>query len=158
RRRESSIRDVSPQPRSASIHPDAADNATPLRDSIGMRTMDATSSRRHFVLGAAGTLAAAALPQPARAGIPTPYSWDASPPTARRADFIDWMVKNRGEDAGFLGQRWDRLQQLVASRDISDPRTVRAYLMTPREEFVTRENLGRAYEWHYLNIGYGVTI
>jgi protein-L-isoaspartate(D-aspartate) O-methyltransferase len=115
-------------------------------------------SRRHFLLGGAGTLAVAALPQPARAGIPAPYNWDASPPTARRADFIDWMVKNRGEDPGFLGQRWDRLQQLIASRDISEPRTIRAYLMTPREEFVTRENLGRAYEWHYLNIGYGVTI
>ncbi|HLJ71154.1 MAG TPA: protein-L-isoaspartate O-methyltransferase, partial [Roseiarcus sp.] len=25
-------------------------------------------------------------------------------------------------------------------------------------EFVTRANLGRAYEWHYLDIGFGVTI
>ena len=30
--------------------------------------------------------------------------------------------------------------------------------MTPREEFVTADNLSRAYEWHYLNIGFGVTI
>ncbi len=35
---------------------------------------------------------------------------------------------------------------------------MRAFLLTPREEFVTKANLGRAYEWHYLNIGYGVTI
>ena len=35
---------------------------------------------------------------------------------------------------------------------------MRAYLMTPREEFVTAANLDRAYEWHHLNIGFGVTI
>ena len=68
------------------------------------------------------------------------------------------MTRNRGEDPTFLGQRWDRFKQLLASRDIWDKRDIRAYLLTPREEFVTRQNLGRAYEWHYLNIGYGVTI
>ena len=35
---------------------------------------------------------------------------------------------------------------------------IRAFLMTPREEFVTAENLDRAYEWHHLNVGFGVTI
>ena len=35
---------------------------------------------------------------------------------------------------------------------------MRAFLLTPREEFVTAENLDRAYEWHHLNIGFGVTI
>ena len=35
---------------------------------------------------------------------------------------------------------------------------MRAFLLTPREEFVTTENLDRAYEWHHLNIGFGVTI
>ena len=30
--------------------------------------------------------------------------------------------------------------------------------MTPREEFVTHANLGPVYEWHHLNIGFGVTI
>jgi protein-L-isoaspartate(D-aspartate) O-methyltransferase len=35
---------------------------------------------------------------------------------------------------------------------------MRAFLLTPREEFVTKHNLDRAYEWHYLDIGYGVTI
>ena len=118
----------------------------------------AAPNRRHFVLGAAGALAAAALPSPAGAIVPVAYDWSAAPPTERRDDFIDWMVRHRGEDPAFLGRRWDRLQQLIASRDISDPRSIRAYLMTPREEFVTKENLGRAYEWHYLNIGFGVTI
>ena len=45
-----------------------------------------------------------------------------------------------------------------AARDIWDKRDIRAFLLTPREQFVTAANLGRAYEWHYLDIGYGVTI
>jgi hypothetical protein len=35
---------------------------------------------------------------------------------------------------------------------------VGALLLTPPEKFVTAENLDRAYEWHHLNIGFGVTI
>jgi len=58
----------------------------------------------------------------------------------------------------FLGQRWDRLQQLIAHHDVWDQADIRAFLLTPREEFVTAENLDRAYEWHHLNIGFGVTI
>ena len=84
--------------------------------------------------------------------------WNAAPPMDSRADFIDWMVKNRGEDPAFLGQRFDRFLQLIGHHDVWDKRNKRAYLMTPREEFVTKPNLGRAYEWHYLDIGYGVTI
>jgi protein-L-isoaspartate(D-aspartate) O-methyltransferase len=119
-------------------------------------------SRRHFVGSSAAALAAGLIPAPAAAApaakVPVPYDWNASPPTDKRADFIEWMVANRGEDPSFLGQRWDRLRQLIASRDLWDARCIRAYLMTPREEFVTTANLGRAYEWHYLNIGFGVTI
>jgi len=112
-------------------------------------------SRRQFVLGAA----AAALPlQAARASVPAPYDWDASPPIASREAFVAWMAKNRGEDANFLGQRYDRYLKLLAGKDLWDPQTTRAYLMTPREEFVTHDNLARAYEGHFLNIGFGVTI
>ena len=112
-------------------------------------------SRRQFVLG----VAAAALPlQAARANVPAPYDWDASPPTASREAFVAWMVKNRGEDANFLGQRYDRYLKLVAGKDLWEAPTTRAYLMTPREEFVTHDNLARAYEGHFLNIGFGVTI
>jgi protein-L-isoaspartate(D-aspartate) O-methyltransferase len=109
------------------------------------------------MIGAA-TAAAGLAASRAAANVPAAYDWNASPPTETRAEFIAWMTRNRGEDPAFLGQRWDRFKQLVASRDIWDKRDIRAYLLTPREEFVTRPNLGRAYEWHYLNIGYGVTI
>ena len=110
--------------------------------------------RRRFLIGAA----AAAAARPALANVPTPYDWGVSPPHETRAAFVAWMVKNRGEDPRFLGARWDRLQQIIAHRDIWDEADIRAYLLTPREEFVTPENLDRAYEWHHLNIGFGVTI
>ena len=77
-------------------------------------------------------------PRPARANVPVGYDWNAAPPTDPKSDFINWMIKNRGEDPAFLGQRWDRFKQLLASRDIWDKRDIRAYLLTPREEFVTR--------------------
>jgi len=68
------------------------------------------------------------------------------------------MVKNRGEDAHYLGERWDRYLQLLSHHDVWEKRNERAFLMVPREEFVTRANLALAYEWHHLDIGYGVTI
>jgi protein-L-isoaspartate(D-aspartate) O-methyltransferase len=112
-------------------------------------------SRRQFVLAAAAALSPCAA---ARANAPLPYDWDASPPTASREAFVAWMVANRDENPSFLGQRYDRYLKLVAGKDLWDASTTRAYLMTPREEFVTRDNLARAYEGHFLNIGFGVTI
>ena len=47
---------------------------------------------------------------------------------------------------------------MIAHSDVWDAADKRAFLMTPREEFVTAENLSRVYEWHHLNIGFGVTI
>ena len=68
------------------------------------------------------------------------------------------MQANRGEDPKYLGQRFDRFQALLQNKDVWGARDKRAYLLTPREEFVTRPNLGQAYEWHYLDIGFGVSI
>ena len=115
-------------------------------------------NRRDLMLCCAGLVAGQVLGGPARANVPVPYSWDAAPPMDDRASFIRWMEAHRGEDAGFLGQRWDRFKALLAHRDLWDARDERAFLLTPREEFVTRRNRDRAYEWHYLDIGYGVTI
>jgi protein-L-isoaspartate(D-aspartate) O-methyltransferase len=114
-------------------------------------------NRRQFVVGAAAEVAALAA-RPALANVPSAYDSSASPPRQSRDAFVEWMVRNRGEDQKFLGQRWDRLQQLIAHRDVWDEADMRAFLLTPREEFVTAENLDRAYEWHHLNIGFGVTI
>jgi hypothetical protein len=102
--------------------------------------------RRRFMLGSAAALAMGCLP--AEANVPVPYDWNAAPPMDNKLSFIEWMVRSRGEEAGFLGQRWDRFRQAVASRDLWDQRDMRALLLTPREHFVTNPNLSRAYGPH----------
>ena len=102
--------------------------------------------------------ASACLTTPALASVPTPFTRDLWPDMGGREAFVAWMKAHRGEDANFLGQRWDRYLQLIGHADVWDAADKRAFLMTPREEFVTAENLSRAYEWHHLNIGFGVTI
>ncbi len=113
--------------------------------------------RRSFVAGAATQFAALAV-CPALANVPGAYNRSASPPRESREAFVEWMAKNRGEDPRFLAQRFDRFHELIAHHDVWDAADMRAFLLTPREEFVTTENLDRAYEWHHLNIGFGVTI
>ncbi len=109
--------------------------------------------RREFLLAAAAALAV----RPALANVPEPYvgslAAEAESRGVRRMD-----GRNRGEDPRFLAERFDRFRELVAHRDVWDEADMRAFLMTPREEFVTAENRDRAYEWHHLNIGFGVTI
>ncbi len=112
--------------------------------------------RREFVFGAMAGAAAAALP--AHAQTPRPFRPNLWPPMAQRAEFVAWMAANRGEDATLLGERFDRYQQLLAFNDLWTPADKRAFLMTPREEFVLPEDRGRAYVGHYLDIGFGVTI
>jgi protein-L-isoaspartate(D-aspartate) O-methyltransferase len=114
--------------------------------------------RRDFLTATTSALLLGTVPRLAMASVPMPYDWNAAPPMDDRKAFIDWMVKHRGEDANFLGQRYDRFLQLIAHKDVWDDRNKRAFLMTPREDFVTTANLSRAYEWHYLDIGYGVSI
>ena len=108
--------------------------------------------------GSAATLAAAALPGRAQANVPVPYDWAAMPKTDTPKDYIAWMTKNRGEDEQYLAQRYSRFQVLVANKDVRDDRNKRAFLLTPREEFVQKASLKRAYESAFLDIGYGVTI
>ena len=111
--------------------------------------------RRDFLLGAAATVASAC---PALANPPTPFALDLWPPLARRGDFVAWMAANRGEDAVQLGRRFDRYQVLLSFNDLWTPADKRAFLMTPREEFVLPQDREQAYVGHYLDIGFGVTI
>ncbi len=116
--------------------------------------------RRTFLIGA-GSLAASALlwrPGLALADTPKPYAADLTPPVTDRDDFVKWMVANRGEDPKFLGEKWDRYEALLRNHDIWDPKDGRAFLLTPREDFVRPANLSRAYDHAFLDIGYGVTI
>src|ERR1019366_8881224 len=72
-----------------------------------------------------------------------------------KANFVACMRENRGEDANFLAQRWDFYQGLMDLKDQWDERNARAFLMTPREEFVPKTSQSQAYATTYLDIGYG---
>ena len=115
-------------------------------------------NRRQFVFNAACTALASANADFAWADVPKTTLADASPPTNTREAFIAWMKENRGENPTYLGERWSRYKALLANKDLWEDRNKRAFLMTPREEFVLKPNLGRAYEHAFLDIGYGVTI
>ena len=47
---------------------------------------------------------------------------------------------------------------MVRNEDLANDRNKRAFLLTPREKFVLQQNLARAYDHAFLDIGYGVTI
>ena len=115
-------------------------------------------NRRLFLMGAAVTVAAGRMPRTAFAQVPKPFEWNMNPPMDSGDSFVKWMVENRGEDENFLRKRWARYQILVANKDVTNDANKRAFLMTPRERFVTKPNLPRAYDNAYLDIGFGVTI
>src|SRR5215471_17601408 len=107
----------------------------------------------------ASAAAAAAIPVDAvRAAVPKPYGWDLMPPLQSREAYVAWVQETRGEEVEFTRSRWDRYQVLVANRDLTDDRNKRAFLLTPREEFVLPQNRPRAYDHAFLDIGFGVTI
>ena len=114
--------------------------------------------RRSFLIGSAAFAAGSVSCAEAFANVPEPYSFEIMPSVDGREAFINWAVKTRGEDPKYLGERWDRFKVLLANKDIWDKRNTRAFLLTPREEFVLKQNSGRAYDHAFLDIGYGVTI
>jgi protein-L-isoaspartate(D-aspartate) O-methyltransferase len=110
--------------------------------------------RREFLIGATASLAAF----PAYAEPPKAFDSGQWPPLSDRGKFIEWMTANRGEDATYLGRRFDRYKVLLSFNDLWTPADKRAFLFTPREEFVLPEDKENAYVGHYLDIGFGVTI
>jgi protein-L-isoaspartate(D-aspartate) O-methyltransferase len=114
--------------------------------------------RRDFIAGSATIAAAAAVSGIARANVPVAFDPAMNPPMDNKDAFIAWMVKNRGEDPKYLGLRFDRFRHMVANKDILDDRNKKAFLFTPREEFVLKQNLDRVYDSAFLDINYGVTI
>ena len=122
--------------------------------------------RRDLLTMAGGAAAAAALgsatwadtPAPAVTSVPLPFDWAMAPPVGSREAFVTWMSKNRGEETKYLAERFDRYQFLTRNRDLWDDPDKHAFLLTPREDFCLKQNLGRAYDNAYLDIGFGVTI
>jgi len=90
--------------------------------------------------------------------VPTKFTFDLTPPMDSEEKFVAWGVAQRGEDPKYLAQRFQRFLAMVRNEDITDDRHKRAFLLTPREKFVLPQNLGRAYEHAFLDIGFGVTI
>jgi protein-L-isoaspartate(D-aspartate) O-methyltransferase len=115
--------------------------------------------RRTFLASATAALAAGVLPGRVRANVAAAYDWSIAPPTDTRSRYVDWMVKNRGEDARYLGLRYDRFVWMVnTGGDMWGNRNKRAFLLTPREEFCLEENLPHVYDIASLDIGFGVSI
>ncbi len=114
--------------------------------------------RRQFLAGAAGFIGGAIAPGLALADVPTPFTFDMAPPMDNREKFVAWGVAQRGEDPKFLGERFDQFGAMVRNEDLLNDRNKRAFLLTPREKFVLKQNLSRAYAHAFLDIGYGVTI
>ena len=120
----------------------------------GVRAKGGYIEETHFRLRQRGAGRRRFRRRPAFAATIKPYSWDLNPPTDTRDNFIAWG-KARGEDPVFLGQRWDRFQALLKNKDIWGAATIRAFLLTPREEFasVNPAIYKRAYEHAFLDIG-----
>jgi len=114
--------------------------------------------RRQFLAATAGFIGCGLASRGALAKIAAPFTFDLAPPMDSREKFVAWGVAQRGEDAQYLGERFDRFGAMSRNEDLLDDRHKRAFLMTPREKFVLQQNLGRAYEHAFLDIGFGVTI
>jgi protein-L-isoaspartate(D-aspartate) O-methyltransferase len=114
--------------------------------------------RREFLVASVAAAAAVAAPKAVLADVPTAFDPTLNPPMDDKQKFIDWMVKNRGENPKYLGLRFDRFRHMVANKDILDDRNKKAFLFTPREEFVLKQNLDRVYDSAFLDINFGVTI
>ena len=111
--------------------------------------------RRDFMLG---VLACGLAARPACADMLAPFRRDLWPPMSRKDAFVAWMSQNRSEDSLSLAARFDRYEQILGIGDLWTADDRRAFLMTPREEFVLPENRADAYVGHYLDMGFGVSI
>ena len=81
-----------------------------------------------------------------------------NPPIDSKAKFVAFMVEKRHEDPKMVAWRFDRAQAMIENKDVWREKELKAYLLTPREEFVLARNRARAYDHAFLDIGYGVTI
>ena len=90
--------------------------------------------RRQFLAGAAGVIGGALAPRLALANVPTPFTFDLSPPMDNREKFIEWGVAQRGEDPKFLGERFDRFGAMVRNEDLTNDRNKRAFLIDAARE------------------------
>jgi len=113
-------------------------------------------NRRAFLIGTAAMAVGASAT--AEANAPKPIDWAVMPPMDTREGFVEWGRVDRDENPKFLAQRWDRFRALVRNKDLWDRKTMRAFLLTPREEFAPPNIRPHVYRPNFLDIGYGVTM
>jgi protein-L-isoaspartate(D-aspartate) O-methyltransferase len=99
-----------------------------------------------------------APPPPAAQSTPFKLSDLPHPPIDSSAKFVAYLQQARKEDPKMLAQRFSMAEEMIARKDVAGEKELRAYLLTPREEFVREANRARSYESAFLAIGYGVTI
>src|SRR5262249_35322349 len=116
----------------------------------------ASMNRRAFLIGTAAMAVGASAT--AEANAPKPIDWAVMPPMDTREGFVEWGRVDRDENPKFLAQRWDRFRALVRNKDLWDRKTMRAFLLTPREEFAPPNIRPHVYRPNFLDIGYGVTM
>jgi protein-L-isoaspartate(D-aspartate) O-methyltransferase len=125
-----------------------------------MRDKRTTSllTRRQTLAGASAVLGSLAFAQSTAAAYESSNPTESLLPYNNREDFIRWMEINRKEQPPVLSQRWERYLRLRLNRDITDAKNARAFLITPRDQFVLPRDVLRAYDNGYLDIGFGATI
>jgi len=98
----------------------------------------------------AGATEAAAYDISARA--PVPFE--------SKAAFAEHMKSWRQEEDKWINARWERYQKCLELGDLKVDRVKQAFLATPRQLFCREQNLPRAYDHAYLDLGHnwGVTI
>jgi len=115
-----------------------------------------------LLIGLGAIATAHAQTTPASATAPAAPAFDLSklpnPPIDSKAKFVAYMVETRHEDPKMVAWRFDRAQAMIENKDVWREKELKAYLLTPREEFVLARNRARAYDHAFLDIGYGVTI
>jgi len=72
--------------------------------------------------------------------------------------FIKSRKQYSKEEEYYIRWRWERSQKLISEGSIINQKVLLAFLNTPREHFIRKMNLSRAYEDSWMPIGYGITI
>jgi len=80
------------------------------------------------------------------------------PPQDDEKSFVDFMRKTRSEDPLYLSLRFRRCLSLIKNKDLWRDKEIKAFLLTPRENFCIKLTLAHAYDKTFLDIGYGQTI
>ncbi|GMO26076.1 MAG: hypothetical protein Ta2F_01540 [Termitinemataceae bacterium] len=86
------------------------------------------------------------------------YSVASIVPIENESAWTSWMVSNRPDDREFLPKRWQLAWSFIASGELKRLDDLRAFLLTPRENFVRAQNKGKEYADTWLPIGWGATI